>query len=540
MTNIKNRFNAWVVLSTILVSGILIPLFFVLSGLFNDGGEMWPHFLENLLFDYLSDTFLLIIGVGSLSVFFGVSSAWMVANYNFPGKRIFEFGLILPLAIPSYIAAYTYAGIFDFTGIVQQTLRAIMGDNSPVIDIMNLPSICIILAFVLYPYVYIISRASFLSQSKTMLEVARSLGTSPWQTFMRVGMPLSRPAIIGGVSLVLMEVLNDYGAVKYFGISTFTTGIFRAWFSLGEANLALRLAAILLVVVFVIFFIEKQQRAKLSFSNNDVSSVAESKETISSKGLFFAYIFCGVPFLFGFLIPTTQLIVWASDTYLSVIDTSFFILIKNSFLLALVSSFICVLVSVIISYSIRWTKSIFSKVITQIAVIGYAIPGAVIAIGILIPFTSWNILWSDWIEATFNIKTGLFLSEFFISITFAYLVRFLAVSYNSVDSGFSKVSIRMSEASRSLGKTPFYTLLKIDLPLIKWQLLAAFIMVFIDVLKELPLTLILRPFNYHSLATRTYEYAGDEMIHESAVPALVIILLGIGASVLLNNVMKKR
>lgn len=522
--------NPWVLSSILIASGISIPLVFVLTGLFQPLGTIWEHFVEHLLLQYLGNTLGVILLVAIFSILFGVSAAWLVSNYQFKGKSFIEIGLILPLAIPSYIAAYAYVGLFDINGLIHRGIESIGMQLST--DIMNLPMISFILAAVLYPYVFIIARASFQMQSATLLEVGASLGLSKAERFRRIALPLARPAIIGGVSLVVMEVLNDYGAVKYFGINTFTTGIFKAWFSMGEPILALRMAGILLLIVFVVMYMERKSR-KQDTSSTQIKNL-DNAHLHAAK--WFHYLIVLLPIIAGFILPVTQLVLWAVNAFSYVWDNQFVELIMNSVSLALGTSLLCVIVAIVLAYTQRVFPISLMKVVSQFAVIGYAIPGAIIAIGVLMPFTSFNL----WLIDIFSLESGLFLSKLFISITFAYMVRFMAVSFNAVDSGFNNLSGKENEAARSLGLSPLKALLKVDLPILKWPLIAAALMVFIDVLKELPLTLILRPFNYHSLATRTYEYAGDEMIQESSVPALIIVLLGALASFLLNKLIAKK
>ncbi|NIR51342.1 iron ABC transporter permease [candidate division KSB1 bacterium] len=404
---------------------------------------------------------------------------------------------------------------------------------------MNLPCLILILSFVLYPYVFLIARSSFLLQSQSLLETSRILGKSQTQTFFRVILPLARPAIIGGVMLVIMEVINDYGAVKYFGVDTFTTGIFRAWFSMGDTDAAIRLCGFLMFVALCLITLERAQRGRAKFDNNAKTSRTLNKTVLTKKKAGAAFLICLTPVLLGFLIPASQLLFWASQTANNVLGREFFTLIANSFFLAVLASFLCVIVAIIIVYSVRLRQSLYTQAISKISILGYSIPGAVIAVGVMIPFAWVDIGVDTFFRDHFGASTGLILSGTLVAVTFAYVVRFLALAFNPIKSGFERLCGNMDEASRSLGHSPLKSLLKVNIPIIKGALMAAAILVFVDVLKELPLTLIMRPFNFDTLATKTFELASDEMVAESATPALIIVATGIVPIILMNRLLGK-
>jgi iron(III) transport system permease protein len=530
--------NKWSGYSLLILLLVATPLFTIFIKLFESPGGSWPHIANNLLFGYFQNTILLLFGVALLTFLLGVSTAWLVSNYEFPGRKYFEWLLILPLGFPGYIMAYTYVGILDYTGPLQVFLRNTFDINfkGSVIDIMNLPGAIFILSITLFPYVFLISRSSFIQQSKTLQEASYLLGTNRLKTFFKVALPMARPAIVAGIALASMEVLNDYGTVKYFGVNTFTTGIFRAWFSLGDSSTAIYLAAILMVFVFVILYLESLQRGQRRFSSvhGTQRPTVRLHPSIGKKLVYSAI--CLVIFLLSFLFPLLQLLHWVSMTYHKVVNQDFFLLIYRSFALAAVSGIIIVFFSIVLLYALRLSPFKWIKNITKIATLGYAIPGAVIAIGIMIPFIGLD----KWIYGTLlSSKTaGLFFSGTLFALVFAYIVRFMAVGYNPVEAGFQKIGIHVNEASRLLGTRSTKTLWKIDLPLIKTSLVSGIILVFVDVLKELPLTLILRPFNYQTLATKAFDMATNEMIAESANAALIIILTGIIPIIFLNRLIK--
>jgi iron(III) transport system permease protein len=538
----KNYFwwNKWTGYSLLILLLVATPLFTIFIKLFDSPGGSWSHIANNLLMGYFQNTILLLLGVAIMTFLLGVSTAWLVSNYEFPGRKYFEWLLILPLGFPGYIMAYTYVGILDYTGPIQVFFRNTfdMQVRGSLIDIMNLPGAVFILSITLFPYVFLITRSSFLQQSKTLQEASFLLGANRFKTFFKVALPMARPAIVAGIALASMEVLNDYGTVKYFGVNTFTTGIFRAWFSMGDSSTAIYLAAILMVFVFVILYLESLQRGNRQYSavNGIQKPTARVHPTLGKK-IFYTSI-CTSIFLISFLFPFLQLVNWVSLTYTKVVNQDFFLLIFRSFGLAAVSGIFIVILSIVLLYALRLSPFKWVKNITKIATLGYAIPGAVIAVGVMIPFIAMD----KWVYGNLfsSQVAGLFFSGTLFALVFAYIVRFMAVGYNPVEAGFQKIGIHVNEASRLLGARSTRTLWKIDLPLIKTSLVSGILLVFVDVLKELPLTLILRPFNYQTLATKAFDMATNEMIAESANAALIIILTGIIPIIFLNRLIKKR
>ncbi|MEX2593050.1 MAG: iron ABC transporter permease [Anditalea sp.] len=529
--------NKWTGLAILIVLLVSIPIFTLFFNIFEPPGNSWGHLKENLLFDYFKDTLLLLFGVAFFTFLLGVSTAWVISSYNFPGRRYFEWLLILPLGFPGYIMAYAYTGLLDYSGPIQTFLRNSLNIsvNGGLVDIMNLPGAIFILSITLFPYVFLISRSSFLQQSKTLQEASALLGSNHIRTFFRIALPMARPAIVGGIALASMEVLNDYGVVKYFGVSTFTTGIFRAWFSMGDASTAIYLAAILMLFVFVILFLENFQRGNRRYvPTNSLTKPIERNNLPLGKQYYLTGI-CIFIFLISFFVPLMQILYWVSLTYHKVINWDFFILIFRSFFLAICTGAAIVVLSIILLYALRLNPFKWLKNITRIATLGYAVPGAVIAVGIMIPLLGLD----KWLINQFPADSiGLIFSGTLFALVFAYIVRFMAVGYNPIDAGFQKIGLHVNEASRLLGRGTGKTLLKIDLPLIKSSLFTGILLVFVDVLKELPLTLILRPFNFHTLATKAFDMATNEMIAESANAALIIILTGIIPIIFLNRLIR--
>ncbi|HEY8376793.1 MAG TPA: iron ABC transporter permease, partial [Nannocystis sp.] len=474
---------------------------------------------------------VLAVGSGGLALVIGVASAWLVATCDFPGRRTLEWALVLPLSVPAYIAAYTYAGMLDVTGPVQRAVRALvpsLAESFVAIPIMRIETMVVIFALVLYPYVYLLSRAVFLGQSRTVLEAAWTLGHGGASAFWRVALPLARPAIAAGVSMVVMEVLNDYGAVSYYGVSTFTTGIFRSWHALGDLGAAIRLAAILMAFVFLVLALERSQRGRRRV--DDVGGTGHRpllRQRLRGWRAWAAFAVCFTPLLFGFLIPVAQLAFWSLRTAGDVVDAGYLRLVANSFGLATAAALLCVVIALLLVYAGRLGGGRAVSAANRTVVLGYSIPGAVIAVGVIVPF-GWIDRTVDAVaEATLGVSTGLLLSGTLFALVFAYAVRYTAVALLPIEAGFERQCRNLDAAARCLGEPPLMTLWRVALPLLRRTLLAAAILVFVDVMKEIPLTLSLRPFNFDTLATRAYQLAVDEQVAESANAALVIIAVGL-------------
>ena len=484
----------------------------------------WDHITETVLMTYSMNTIALVSGTIFFTALFGVSSAWVVASYKFPGHRMFKWLLVLPLSIPTYIAAYAYFDILDVLNPLLIWIRSTIGfeamqsTNNLLVYLLT----ALVMSSVLYPYVYLLARASFESQGSHFINVARSLGHSRRGVFWKIVLPLSRPAIVAGITLVAMETLSDYGAVKHFGIQTFTYGIFRTWLGMGDLTSALRLAVILMIFTLGILYIEKRIRAQARFSYKSSTSSFEKIELYGKKSIF-PLIICIIPFVFGFIIPSSRMISWAwlSKSYIT--EISVFQLALNTLLVAIIASITTVLLSILLGFSSKYFKSKIINVSNQLASLGYSTPGAVIAMGSLILV--------GYISDTFNIL----LSGTMLLLFFAYIVRFLAVAYQPIESGFEKNCEDLNNASKTLGSSPMRSLYSLNLPLIKNTIIAAGLLVFIDATKELPLTLILRPFNFETLATATFDLSNQAQIIESSIPSLFIIFLTLIPIIYLNS-----
>lgn len=524
--------NSWAFASILVLALVLMPMITIGIKLFDRPGDQWDYIVSTLLSDYFSNTFFLVTGVAVVTFMLGVGCSWLVSTYEFPGRKYFEWLLILPLAFPSYILAYSYVGLFEYTGPLSAFCRNYLNISftGPVVDIMNLPGAVFIMSISLFPYVYVLSRTSFLKQSRDMQEASIMLNSGPLRTFLKIALPMARPAIAAGIALVSMEVLNDYGTVKYFGVNTFTVGIFRAWFSLGDINTAIYLSAIMSVFVILLVWLEHFNRGKKAWSKSNAQNkpIARIYPRFGREWIIVAIL--SAVFLISFIMPISQLLFWVSETYRKVVNIKFLHLILGSFSLAGTAAVIIAVLSIILLYALRLNPFFWMRSVTRLASMGYAIPGAVIAVGVMLPLVAID----RYLIKFGGPNTGLILSGSLIMVSFAYVVRYLAVGYNAIDAGFQKTGIHVNEISRLLGAGNSRTFWKVDLPLIKKSVSAAILLTFVDLLKELPLTLILRPFNFQTLATQAFDLATNEMIAESANASLVIVLTGIIPVILLN------
>lgn len=532
------RFNSWGFSIVVIALLMALPILVIASFILEPNNENWQHLFDTLLGDYVLNSLLLMLGVSVGVLSMGVITAWLASMCDFAGRRFFSWALLLPLAFPAYIIAYTYTGLFDFSGPIQSQLRDWFGweyGDYWFPEVRSLGGAIAMLSLVLYPYVYMMSRAAFLEQSICVLEVSRTLGNSPLDSFLKVALPLARPAIVTGLSLALMETLADFGTVQYFGVDTFTTGIFRTWFGMGDSGTAAKLSAVLLSFVFALIVLERwsRRRARFHHTSNKYSRIKRFQ--LSGYKAVLAFIACFLPVFFGFILPALQLLVWTFTTAEENIDASFFKLVGNSLLLATVSAFVAVAIALLLSYGKRLLKTPVVNASVSIASMGYAVPGTVIAVGVLLPFAWIDNTIDAWMREYFEISTGLLLSGTLFALVFAYTVRFLSVSTQAIDAGMGKIKHSMDDAGRSLGLSPFRVLKEIHFPLMKGTVLTALLLVFVDVLKELPATLIMRPFNFNTLAVRAYEMAADERLADAGAPALMIVLTGLLPIILLSK-----
>jgi iron(III) transport system permease protein len=517
---------------------LAVPVIVIIGYLFVPAGDIWQHLAETVLADYIGNSLLLMLGVAIGTLVSGVGTAWLTSMCRFPGRGLFEWALILPMAMPAYIIAYTYTGLLDFAGPVQSTLRAWTGwrfGDYWFPQIRSLEGAAVMLALVLYPYVYLLSRAAFLSQSLCVLDVSRTLGNGAWRTFFFVALPLARPAIVAGLTLALMETLADYGTVQYFGVATFTTGIFRTWFGLNNAAAAAQLSAMLLGFVLVLMALERISRRQARYHDTGQRHQAIRRYRLRGWRAAAAVLFCLTPLMLGFLVPAGQLAFWALTIAQGAMDAAYWRLVANSLQLATLAALVALALALFLGYGQRLHPSRPVLGAVRLAGLGYAVPGTVIAIGVVIPFAWFDNTLDAWARHTLGVSTGLLLSGTLAALLFAYLVRFLAVALQTIEAGLGRIRPSMDEAARALGDRPGELLRRVHIPMLRGSLLTAALLVFVDVLKELPATLILRPFNFNTLAIRAYELASDERLADTAPAALTIVLAGLLPVILLSR-----
>ncbi len=530
--------NGWTVLVIAIAALLSTPVLIVLSSVFSDSGDVWSHLASTVLGDYIVNSFWLMLGVGCGVLAIGVGTAWLVTMCRFPGSGLFEWTLLLPLAAPAYLLAYTYTDVLDFYGPVQTWLRELFGWSSigdywfP--NIRSLWGAIAMLTLVLYPYVYLLARVAFLEQSVCTLEASRSLGCGPWLSFFTVALPLARPAIMAGLTLALMETLNDFGTVEYFGISTFTTGIYRTWFGMDERVAAAQLAAFLMLFIFCLIVLESLSRRQARYYQTSSRHQQLPRYQLGLIRGALAWIACFLPLVLGFLVPAGFLVQMTVQNAEATLNEKFWQLASHSFILATTTAAIAAVISLVMAYGQRLSPNLGMRLAVRIASMGYAIPGSVIAVGVLIPMGRFDNALDSWMGSTFGISTGLLLSGTIAALIFAYLVRFLAVSFGTVESSLNKITPSLDDAARSLGQDPTSTLLKVHTPLMWGGIMTAAMLVFVDVMKELPATLVIRPFNFDTLAVRVYQYASDERLIEASAPALAIVLVGIIPVIILS------
>jgi iron(III) transport system permease protein len=531
VAGIPLRLNGWSFFVSAIALWVASPVLYVLSSIFADASSVWQHLAATVLWDYIANSLLLSMGVGIGVFLIGTGTAWLVTMCRFPGSRGLEWGLLMPLAAPAYILAYVYTDLLDYYGPVQTQLRNAFGwENAQAYwfpEIRSPGGAIAMLVLVLYPYVYLLARVAFLEQSVCTLEASRSLGCNPWQSFFRVALPLARPSIIAGLALALMEVLNDFGTVQFFGVSTFTTGIYRTWLGMGERVAASQLAAFLLLFVMVPIALERFSRRQVRYYQRGHAGSPLRCYTLQGWRNVFAGLSCFLPVFFGFLLPVGFLVYLTLTHVEQTLKPQFWEFASHSLILSTLTAILGVAIALFMAYGQRLEASPLNTFAVRIATMGYAVPGSTIAVGVLIPAGQLDNTIDRFMRSHFNLSTGLLLSGTLTLLVFAYLVRFLAVSFNAVESSLGKISPSFDDASRSLGHSPASTLLKIHVPLMSGGLLTAAMLVFVDVMKELPATLIIRPFNFDTLAVQVYNYASDERLVEASAPALAIVLAGI-------------
>ena len=528
----------WRLGAFVIAAVVALPLLGIGSSLFTDQLDLWRHLAETQLADIVGNTIVLLIGVGIGTVVIGTGTAWLVTMFRFPGSRTLQWALLLPLVMPTYIIGYAYADLLTFAGPLQSALRAVMGWSRGDYWFPEFGSpqgVALLFTLVLYPYVYLAARAAFLSQSQSLLEASRILGNGPWRTFLRVGLPLARPAIAAGAALALLETLADFGTVQYYGIHTFTTAIYRTWYGMGNREGAAQLSLILIVIAVALVALEYRSRGRARFTiASNLRYVAEPVQLPLPAGLA-AFAACALPILLGFVAPTTHLFHLALSSGVRVTDRQFIGDAFNSLILATVAAAIIVGLAVFLSYAGRLVRRRMLHRTIAFASLGYAIPGAVIAVGVLLPLAFADHGLDLLSRQVLGIPTGLLLSGTAFALVVAYTVRFLAVGMANIAPGLAAIDPAMDASARILGAKPRDVLWRIHLPMLQAPALTAGIVAFVEVLKELPATLLIRPFNFDTLAIGVYRFASDERLAQAAVGSILIVTVSLAPVILLSR-----
>ena len=533
--------SAWSIAALCIAALAMIPILAIIWAVPSGGLTAWGHLSASVLPRYAGNTLALMLLVGVITAAIGVGSAWLVSAARFPGRTVLSWALVLPLAVPAYISAYIYADLLDFSGPVQSGLRGIFGWGAGDYSfpaIRSLPGAAFVLSLVLYPYVYLLSRAAFSAQSMSQFRAARTLGLTPANAFWRIALPSARPAIAGGLALVLMETLADFGVAEFFGVPTFSTGIFRSWLAMGDKAVALKLAGVMLLFVIVLIAVEAANRKGQVDSKDAISGDAELIRLTRGRA-FVATIACAIPVFFGFLLPVLILLGHSLDLGGAQDWTALWGYTKDSLTLAIIVAVIASIAALLLAYAQRQSSSRISKAAIRLSTLGYALPGALLAVGLLAPLGAFDQMITRFARDSLGYGGGLILASTSITLIYALAVRFLTVSFNSVSAGMGKLPARMDAAARSLGATPSRVMARIHLPQLRFSLAAGAALVFIDTMRELPATLILRPFNLETLATRVYRLASDERLAEASTAALLILALGLIPVIMLNRAGKQ-
>jgi len=513
--------SPWTLLPLLIFCLFASPILIVLASLFGEYSDNWIHLYNYVLGDYVYNSFLLIIGVSTISLFLGIGTAWLTSNYSFFGKNFFDWALILPLAVPPYILAYTFTGLFDSYGTANNLIREIFSLNFEYIffpNVRNIYGAIIVFSFTLYPYIYLATRIAFINQSRSLREVGETLGFSKFGVFFKLVLPMIRPAIIGGLMLVIMETLSDFGAVEHFAIQTFTTGIFRTWYGMYDLQTAMQLSSLLLIFITFFLVLERYSRNNISYTSGSPTYGKIENKTLTGRKNILSFLFCLTPLSIGFILPISELTNWALNYKLDFFEANF---IKNSFntiYLALLAAVFCSFVALIINFSGRIQRSKFFGFLSSTLALGYALPGIILAIGIMQLFI--------FLDNNLSFLNFVFTGSI-LGLLVAYVIKAYAMSNTSIESGYIRISPYMEDVAKTLRASNFKILTRIHLPLLKTSFLTSIVLVISEVIKELPATLILRPFNFDTLAVSTYIYASEERMYEAAAPAIAIVLVGL-------------
>jgi iron(III) transport system permease protein len=526
--------DGWKIASALIATAVLIPLLVLFLSFFKPETDIWNHISEHLLVDLVVNTAVLTAGVLSLTALMGVSLAWLTSVCEYPGRKLFSWALLLPMAVPAYVMAFVFLGVFDFAGPVQGALRAWWPGRFDPLDVRSAPGVIIVLSLGLYPYVYLLTRGAFLTQGRKAMEAARSLGCKPVRAFFRVALPMARPWIAGGLMLVLMETLADFGAVSIFNYDTFTTAIYKAWFGLFSLDAAAQLSSILVILALAVMLIEQKMRSRMRYFQSGRLSMEAHRIPLEGWKGWAASLFCGFVFIVAFALPFLRLVAWSIGAVQDQLDVSYTDEIINSLILAAGGAGIICLAALVLAYTARQNNDAITNATIKMATLGYALPGTVLAVGLFVGFA--------YVDSALANGLGLesVLQGSLAMLFIAYGVRFLAVGYHPASSAMLRITPSIDEAARSFGVKGIRMLLKVHIPILRNGLLTAILLGFVDIMKEMPITLMTRPFGWDTLAVKIYELTSEGEWERAAIPAVVLVLCGLIPVVLLVAKSEKR
>ena len=518
--------SVWRLIPFLVAALVLIPIGTILSSFFAPTSDIWQHLVETTLLSLIINTFWLALGVVSGTTLLGVSLAWLTAVCEFPGRKLFSWALLLPLAVPAYVTAFVVLGLFDFTGPVQSAFRSWLGPDAWFPEVRGRMGVITVMVLAFYPYVYLLARNAFLTQGKRSLEASQSLGLNRTQGFFRVALPMARPWIAGGVMLALMETLADFGTVAVFNYDTFTTAIYKTWFGMFSLPAASQLASLLLVIVFALIVMEQQIRIRMRYAEVKQSARADRIALSGWRSVTATALASGTLF-FAFLLPIGQLVIWAANSLVQDLDSRYLGFLWHSLLLSTLAALLTCTVALLLVYATRRHPDAATRNAVRIATLGYALPGTVLAVGMFVPLAGLD----NWIgEVTlqlFQIETGLMIQGTLAIMLLAYLTRFLAVSHSPIDSAMQRITSSIDEASMSMGINGWIMLRRVHLPILKSGIFTAGALVFVDVMKEMPITLMTRPFGWDTLSVRIFEMTSEGAWEQAALPAVALVISGL-------------
>ncbi|MCC7328114.1 MAG: iron ABC transporter permease [Burkholderiales bacterium] len=540
-----NRRGMTALAATLALLAVLPVAAIVGRGLAFGAGDTWSHLAATVLPRYIGNTLALVVLVGTGVAVGGTAAGWLVARRRFPGSRLFEWALLLPLAMPSYVMAYAYTDFLQYAGPLQTTLRETFGWSHGdywLPEVRSLPGAALMFVFTLYPYVFLLARTAFLERPPALVEAARTLGLDRRAAFWRVELPLARPAIAAGIALALMETLADYGTVSYFAVDTFTTGVYRAWFSLGDRTAAAQLATALLVFVVAAVALERASRgaARTYGGARGKQTHRQAPQRLTGMRAAAATSLCAIALAIGFVFPVLLLLRLMFAEAEVALTARFLEWGWNSFRVALLASVLALMLATFVTYALRLAPGAVTRSASRVLNLGYAVPGTVLAVGVLLPLGAVDNVIAAWLRETTGRQAGLLLTGTTFALIYAYLVRYFAVAWNGIEPGFARITPAMDAAARSLGAGAWETLRRVHAPLLVRSGAAALLLAFVDVMKELPATLVLRPFNFDTLATQTYLLAKDERLAEAALPSLAMVAVGLVPIIVLARMSRRK